>query len=639
MCGIAGWTGPRLDADIAATMLAALAHRGPDDSGVWREDAVWLGQRRLAIVDLTPTGHQPMLSASGRYVLTYNGEVYNHPELRAELERAGHAFRGHSDTEVMLAAFEAWGVEAALQRFNGMFAFAVWDSRERCLLLARDRIGEKPLYYAASGGDLAFASELTALWPLPWLDKSVDREALAAYFRYLCVPAPASIIRGAKKLQPGMLYRWKDGAGSMQPYWSVSAAVAGGRAAPLALDFNAAADELESLLRDAVRIRLRSDVPYGALLSGGIDSSVVVALMQQEASRPVSTYTVGFEQKSHDESAHAQAVADHLGTMHTMQTLLPRDVIELATHVATLHDEPFADSSSIPTFLLSRFTRSHVKVALTGDGGDELFGGYPRYFWASRIERLRRRLTPAGATMLAGALQCVPAGAWNGVDRLLLNGRFGGANGLGSRAHRFADYLRHPPEEVYRAIVSAWKQPTQIISGDCRENPAYDPDLQRYSELDWAAAMMATDQQNYLPNDILVKADRTSMAVALETRAPLLDHRLVEWSWRLPLRFKLDDRGDAGKLILREVLYRHVPRALIDRPKMGFGMPVGTWLRGPLRAWAEDLLGAERLSAAGLDAQPVLRAWREHLAGAERMPEIWTVLMWVQWQEKWRATL
>lgn len=639
MCGIAGWIGPDLNVSEARSMIARLAHRGPDDEGDWQEGPVWFGQRRLAIVDLSPAGHQPMLSPSGRYVLTYNGEVYNHQEIMAMLKSGGHTFRGHSDTEVMLAAFEEWGVEAALQQFNGMFAFAVWDRKERCLILARDRIGEKPLYYTEKGGNIAFASELSGLWQLSWLDKTVDRQALAAYFRYLCVPAPATIVRGARKLQPGEIFKWKDGRGKISSYWSVNRAVENGFATPITLSFKEAADELEKILRDAVRIRLRSDVPYGALLSGGIDSSLIVALMQQEAKQPVSTFTIGFREKSHDESAFARAIASHIGTQHAEEILCAQDVIDLVPKIASLHDEPFADGSSIPTFLLARFARNHVKVVLSGDGGDELFGGYPRYFWAGRIENLRRRLTPGGASILGRAIGKIPASLWDNADRFVFSGKLGGANGLASRVHRFGEYLRHPPADVYNSIVSAWKQPAEILLGEYQENKKLDPHLERYSLLPWAAGMMAVDQEHYLPDDILTKMDRASMAVALEARAPMLDHRLVEWAWRLPLQYKLSDHGDMGKLLLREVLYRHVPRELIERPKMGFGMPIGKWLRKELRDWAEEMLVPSRLSNVGLNAETVLRMWREHLSGKNRLPEIWTVLMWVQWQKKWGARL
>ncbi len=639
MCGIAGWIGPKLDVGEARSMIARLAHRGPDDEGDWRDGDVWLGQRRLSIVDLSPAGHQPMHSATGRYVVTFNGEIYNYPEIMAVLKEAGHSFRGHSDTEVMLAAFEEWGVEAALQRFNGMFAFAVWDRQERTLLLARDRMGEKPLYYAERDGEIAFASELSALWQLSWLDKTVDRAALAAYFRYLCVPAPATIVRGARKLRPGEMLKWHEGKSEISSYWSVRQATSIGLAHPLTLSFEEAADELEELLRDAVRIRLRSDVPYGALLSGGIDSSLTVALMQQEASQPVSTFTIGFKEKSHDESVFAREIASHIGTSHAEEILNAQDVIDLVPKIASLHDEPFADSSSIPTFLLSQFARRHVKVVLSGDGGDELFGGYPRYFWAGRIEHLRRRLTPQGAAMLGRAINSIPAALLNNADRHILRGKLGGANGLAIRAQRFGAYLMHPPEDVYDAIVSAWKQPAEILSGEFKEDQMLSPQLERYADLSWAGGMMAVDQEHYLPDDILTKMDRASMAVALEARAPLLDHRLVEWAARVPLQYKLSPHGDTGKLLLREVLYRHVPPQLIDRPKMGFGMPVGSWLRKELRDWAEEMLTSRRLTDVGLNADAVIRVWQEHLAGKNRLAEIWTVLMWVQWQEKWQAKL
>lgn len=637
MCGIVGWLGASFREDVARRMSEALAHRGPDGAGEWREDDVWLGQRRLAIIDLSPAGRQPMVSASGRYVITYNGEVYNAPELAEELKLHGQTFRGHSDTEVMLGAFDAWGVEPAIERFNGMFAFAVWDRRERVLLLARDRMGEKPLYYAEHAGELAFASELGSLWHLPWLDKRVDRAALAAYFRYLCVPAPAAIVRGARKLEPGTLYRWHAGEGEIRPYWSVAKVAAAGLARRMPADERAAADELERLARDAVRMRLRSDVPYGAFLSGGLDSSLVVALMQQEAPRQVSTFTIGFAERSHDESAHASAVARHLGTNHLDRILGPEEVIALVPEITRIHDEPFADSSSIPTSLLARFTRGHVTVALSGDGGDELFGGYPRYFWAGRIQRLRRRMGPAGAAAAGRFLRMLPAGLLNRVDRDLLGGRLGGANGLADRVYRFGDYLRFPPAALYRSIVSAWKTPEELLAGTAID--ALEPDAAKFGGMDWAESMMAVDQENYLPDDVLTKMDRATMAVGLEGRAPLLDHRLVEWAWRVPPELKLSASGDSGKLLMRKVLYRHVPRELLERPKMGFGMPIGKWLRTDLRDWAENLLVPARLEAAGLRPAVVHVVWRDHLAGANRLAELWTVLMWAQWQERWKATL
>jgi asparagine synthase (glutamine-hydrolysing) len=569
--------------------------------------------------------------------MTYNGEVYNSPELADQLRETGHDFRGHSDTEVMLAAIDEWGLEAALRSFNGMFALAVWDRQERSLVLARDRIGEKPLYFAERGGDIAFASELSGLWQLSWLDKRVDRAALTAYFCHLCVPAPASIVAGARKLLPGTFYRWREGRGEVRSYWKLNDVITAGSNSPVTLDFGAAADELEHLLRDSVRMRLRADVPYGAFLSGGIDSSLVVALMQQEARHPVSTFTIGFAEKSHDESVFSDAIAGHLGTRHYKKILSAREVIDLVPEITDLHDEPFADSGSVPSLLLARFVRPHVKVAVSGDGGDELFGGYPRYFWAGRIESLRRRLSPLGAETMAFLLARIPGRFMDGVDRWWFRGRFGGANGLAERTRRFAEYLKSVPEDVYSSIVSAWKYPQHPFLAD--PDRTLRPDMEKYSRLPWAERMMAVDQEHFLPDDMLTKVDRATMSVGLEARAPLLDHRVVEWSWRLPSSYKLSNRGDSGKLLLREVLYRHVPRELMDRPKMGFGMPIGKWLRSELRDWAEDILGSQRLSAVGLDPRAVQGVWREHLAGTNRLPEVWTALMWVQWQEKWKARM
>lgn len=637
MCGIVGWMGPSIDVTIARQMSKAIAHRGPDDHGEWAEEGIWLAHRRLSILDLSPAGRQPMISASGRYVITYNGEIYNSPELSKELAESGHIFRGHSDTEVMLAAFEEWGVEPALGKFNGMFAFAVWDRQTRRLLLARDRMGEKPLYFAERDGSIAFASELGGLWHLPWLDRRVDRTALAAYLRYLCVPAPATIVRGARKLSPGTIYRWQDGRGETRAYWTIDEVANSGFDHRLELGMEEAADALEGLLRDAVRIRMRSDVPYGAFLSGGIDSSLVVAMMQQESRQPARTFTIGFTEKSHDESAHARAVASHLGTQHAERFLSPREVIDLVTGVARIHDEPFADSSSVPTMLLARFAREQVTVALSGDGGDELFGGYPRYFWAGRIGRLRQRLGPFGSRAFAGLLDSAPRSLLDGGDRFLLARKFGGANGLGDRVHRFASYLRNPPEAVYRSIISAWKEPGLIAPGQFHEG--LDPDLSAFARMGWAEKMMAADQKNYLPDDILTKMDRATMAVSLEGRAPLLDHRLVEWSWRVAPHLKLSDTGDSGKLLMRRVLYRFVPAEMMERPKMGFGMPIGKWLRGDLREWAESLLTPEVLAGAGLEPAPVREAWKAHLLGSNRLAEVWSILTWVQWQTHWRATL
>ena len=619
-------------------MRDCLAHRGPDGRGEWSDamQEVWLGHRRLAILDLSPEGHQPMISASGRYVITYNGEVFNHEALRNELCAKGVHFRGRSDTEVILAAVEAWGLEAAVLKFVGMFACGVWDREASCLWLVRDRLGIKPLYYAQLGDRFAFGSELRALKPLPWLHDEIDRDALFAYFRYLYVPEPATIVRGARKVPPGAILRW-DGQSVMETrYWSVSEAVWSAMERRLTCGFEEAVDELEWHLREAVRLRMQADVPLGAFLSGGIDSSTVVALMQAQNGRRVQTFTIGFAESSHDEARHARVVAKHLGTEHHEEILTPERVVELVPRVASFHDEPFADGSSVPTYLLSRFARQTVTVALCGDGGDELFGGYPRYYWASRIQRWQKRLDRIGARRLARFADSVPAAVWDGPVSWLVGRRLAGSEGFSPRVRRFFRYVASSPDQVYEQIFSAWAHPSELIQHKSIAHLGPEPD--RFAFLPWAERMMAVDQENQLVGDFLTKLDRTSMAVSLEARVPMLDHRLVEWSWRLPCHYRMSAHGDRGKRILRAVLDRYISLKLIDRPKMGLGMPMGRWLREELRPWAEELLSPERLRSTGiLEAGPIARVWEEHLRGADRLQQIWTVLMFLQWSERWRT--
>lgn len=637
MCGILGWLGNGLLPEVARQMLPLLSHRGPDDVGEWLDEdhSVWLGHRRLSIVDLSSEGHQPMISPSGRFVITYNGEVYNHTSIRKELENFGVSFRGHSDTEVILAAIEAWGLEPAIKRFVGMFAFGLYDTKESCLWLVRDRLGIKPLYYAQRHGELVFASELRSLTRIPWLDQEIDLDALDAYFRHLCVPAPASILRGVRKLLPGTMLCWNGDNASIQSYWNLRDVVRAGLEKPLTCGFQEAADELETLLTEAVRIRMQADVPWGAFLSGGIDSSTVVALMQMLSDRPVQTYTIGFSEPSHDESPYGRAVASYLGTEHHEQLLSPSDVLELIPHIASVHDEPFADGSNVPTYLLSQFARQGVTVALSGDGGDEQFGGYPRYFWASRIKRLQDCLTPVGARWLGRAMAKVPAAWWDGPVMRLGGRPFAGSEGLSARVRRMGGYLRCSPECVYEDMIAAWQHPSAILGRVPQAH--YGPDPHKFCGMDWSDQMMAVDQANFLADDILTKVDRTSMAVSLEVRVPLLDHRIVEWSWRVPRAYKLANTGDRGKLLLREVLYRYVPKELIERPKRGFGMPMGQWLRQHLRPWAEDLLQTALQQDGLLDPTPIRQVWTEHMAGRDRLPQIWTVLMFLQWQQSWQS--
>jgi len=631
MCGIFGWLGDGVNPDIAVGLRDRLRHRGPDDVGYWQDDEarVWLGHRRLSIFDLSANGHQPMHSKSGRFVIIFNGEVYNFMELRLELEPKGHVFVGGSDTEVILAAIEEWGFESALSRFIGMFAFALWDRQSHELKLVRDRLGIKPLYYAHTGNRIAFASELRALRGIEWIDKALDPRALEAYFRYLCVPSPLSILKGVSKLEPGQYLMWSGCKVTLKQYWSLEDAVAGGAADPIKMSLGEATDAYEELLRDAVRLRMRSDVPYGSFLSGGVDSSLVTAIMCQESSQPTKTFTIGFAGSGNDESVHAKAVALHLGTDHYEEFADASTVPDLAREIAGLHDEPFADGSSLPTYLLTSFARKHVTIALGGDGGDETFGGYPRYFWAERIERWRRRLTNAGSGLMATGLKAMPAALLDGPVNYLLGNRYAGAHGFGARVHRFADYLRTSPAEADNRLNTAWPDPADLLLGGSASSP--DRNAQ-WRSLNWAGQMMAIDQKHYLPDDILTKVDRMSMARALEVRVPLLDHRLVEWSWRVPEPYKFTNRDDRGKILMRNLLYRFVPKSLIERPKMGFGLPMEEMLRGPLRTWASEILSPAEISNAGLlNSEMVQNAWAAHQAGENRLNQVWTILMFQLW--------
>ncbi len=657
MCGIAGVleaepSGERVRLlGLLEAMAAALAHRGPDAAGVWVEpqSGVGLAHRRLAVVDLSAAGAQPMRSASGRYHIVFNGEIYNFRELAATLRSGGATFRGHSDTEVLLAAVERWGLVGALPRLSGMFAFALWDSAERTLHLVRDRLGEKPLYYGVLGSTLVFGSELKALRVHPQWRGEVDRAALLLLLRYGYVPAPYSIHRGIYKLPPGTvlsipaarLARLNGDELRPVPYWSARQVAEQGLAQPLTEDPQAAADALDGLLRTVVAQQMISDVPLGAFLSGGIDSSTVVAVMQAQSARPIRTFTIGFHQRDYDEAAHARAVARHLGTDHSELYVSPEQALALIPELPTLYDEPFADPSQIPTALVARLARSHVTVALSGDGGDELFAGYNRYLWTERLWNRRDRLPRPVRTLLAGGLTALSARQWERLAGLLRGGLpfvtpLRQAN-LGGKLHKLALALRaDDPTALYRRLVSYWADPAAVLPGIAEPPGPIRGDNRLAGAGGLSDHFMYWDQISYLPGDNLVKVDRASMAVGLEVRLPLLDHRLVEFAWRIPLTLKIN--AGRGKWLLRQVLYRYVPAALIERPKMGFSVPVAAWLRGPLRAWGEDLLAESRLRADGLlDPAQVRACWRAHQAGADMSLPLWAVLMFQAWREQYRA--
>ena len=630
---------------IGTRMALAIQHRGPDNAGVWAEKAtgVCLAHRRLSILDLSAAGHQPMRSASDRYVLTFNGEIYNHLSLRAELQDIGQApaWRGHSDTETLLAAFENWGVDATLKRTVGMFALGLWDRHERRLWLARDRMGEKPLYFgwvgAGANRALIFGSELKALRAYPGFANPVSRDALALYFQYSVVPAPYSIYEDVFKLQPGcVLTADIDGiAGKsvhIEQYWRLTDVVRRGLADPIESETEALA-ALDTALRDAIALQAVADVPLGAFLSGGVDSSTIAALMQSQSNRKVQTFTVGFDEAGFDESPYASAVARHLGTDHHEVRVSPADALAVIPHLPTLYDEPFGDSSEIPTHLVSRAARGQVTVALSGDAGDELFGGYNRYFWGQRVWSWFGWLPPAARRGLGASIRQIPTATWDAASTVVPKGYR--VARLGDKAHRLGQRMQtiNSMDDLYRSLVVEWTPGAQLVLGAKPLMTQLDDSNLSAGVLEAEHRMMLWDSVTYLPDDILTKVDRAAMGVSLETRVPFLDHRVVELAWRLPLHMKL--RAGEGKWALRQVLYKYVPRELIERPKAGFAMPIGEWLRGPLRDWAEGLLDEARLVQEGyLKPSPIRKAWAQHLSGHyDWTPRLWSVLMFQAWLE------
>jgi asparagine synthase (glutamine-hydrolysing) len=623
-------------------MADVMRHRGPDDRGVWtdRSAGLALGFRRLAIVDLSPEGRQPMLSASARYVLAFNGEVYNFLDLRKQLEQEGcGAFRGHSDTEVMLACFERWGVEHSLERFSGMFAFALWDQSEKRLHLARDRMGEKPLYYGWMGRTFLFASELKSVRLHPEFRAAINRGALALYLRHGYIPAPHTIFEGIHKLPPASLATLGMDQVGADPepiaYWSARRAAEAGTTNPFPGSPAEAVTQLEQRLRKVIQREMIADVPLGAFLSGGIDSSTVVALMQAESSRPVRTFTIGFSEGGYDEAVFAKAVARHLGTDHTELYVSADQTRAVIPRLPTLFDEPYADSSAIPTYLVSEMARREVTVSLSGDGGDELFGGYP---WYQRTARVWRRLEVAPPTLRRAAASILSRRSSSGWDSLL------GAirpvlpaslrrHASAERAQKFVELMGEveSPEQLHKLFTSHWDA-AEVIEGDVSEPSTAFIDNQSWAHVqETVDRLMYLDQMTYLPDDILTKVDRASMAVSLESRAPFLDHGVVEFAWSVPSSWKL--REGRSKWLLRQLLYRHVPEELIERPKMGFSVPLDVWLRGPLLEWAEALLTEDRLRSEGfLNPAPIRRRWREHLEGRRDWSgPLWVVLMFQSW--------
>ena len=644
MCGLTGF----LDLSsgesnqILKKMGDAIAHRGPDDSGIWfdRDTGIGLSHRRLSVVDLSPAGHQPMASASDRYVIAFNGEIYNHLQLRAELALLSLApvWRGHSDTETLLAGFDAWGVENTLKKSIGMFAIALWDRQTQLLMLARDRMGEKPMYYGWQGSGkqrvFLFGSELKALKAHPSFSADIDRDSLCLLLRHNYIPAPYSIYQGIAKLEPGCLLSISlaQPEPNILKYWDVVKVARAGVDQPFSGTPHEAVDQLETLSKDAVRQQMMADVPLGAFLSGGIDSSTVVALMQAQSTRPVKTFTIGFSEKSHNEAEHAKAVAQYLGTEHTELYVTPQQALDVIDLLPNLYCEPFSDSSQIPTLLISKLARQHVTVSLSGDGGDELFCGYNLYQLTSSLWR-KLSLVPVPLRALAakGIVSISPA-KWSYMAQIIPGAaRYSAA---GDKLHKGAGVLAsRTVDDLYLGMISHLRDPAEWVIGGKEPLTQLSRPHSDLNELNEVERMMALDAVSYLPDDILVKVDRAAMSVSLESRVPLLDHRIVEFAWSLPLEYKL--REGQSKWPLRQVLYRYVPRELIDRPKMGFGIPIDSWLRGPLRDWADALLDDSRLRSEGyFFPEPIRQKWAEHLSGKRNWAYLlWNILMFQAWLE------
>jgi asparagine synthase (glutamine-hydrolysing) len=645
MCGIAGFVDFQAapEPDLlrrARAMAAALKHRGPDADGCWADAGAGFatGHRRLSVVDLSEAGAQPMPSQCGRFVLSYNGEVYNAAELRRELEAKGRIFRGHSDTEVMVEAFAEWGLHAVVPRLIGMFAFALWDRQARRLALVRDRLGIKPLYWGKFGSLLLFASELKALRRHDDWTAEINRDALAAFVRFNYVPAPHSIYRNVFKLQPGSILEFAaDGEVRMGRFWSLDDAIERARSNMFRGNDADAEEALLAVLGAAVEGRMIADVPLGAFLSGGIDSSTVVSLMQAKSTRPVRTFSIGFEHEQYNEAHFAKAIAKHLGTDHTELYVSYDEARDLVPRLSEIYDEPFADMSQIPTCLIAALTRRHVTVALSGDGGDELFGGYNRYLYAAALRRSLSAMPAPLRHVAAGALRMLPPDRYNRMQSVF-PARTRIPN-LGEKVHKFADILRHDEDAIYLRLVSQFSEPNQIVNGATEPRSVIGSPQLRHFLPDYIERMQYLDTLTYLPDDILTKVDRATMAVSLEARVPMIDHRVVELAWRFPARMRL--RDGKSKWLLRRLLRRFVPQRLFERPKMGFGVPVDHWLRGPLRDWAEDLLSSAALTKDGLfNPEQIQARWRAHLDGRENWQyPLWTILMAQEWLARERVPM
>lgn len=638
MCGFTGyWDKQSADLTIVEKMALKIAHRGPNDAGVWlnRSRDLAMAHRRLAIIDLSPAGHQPMNSVCGRFTLAFNGEIYNHLEIRAELNRETGAlnWNGHSDTETLLNALSHWGLEKTLSRLNGMFAFSLWDEAKRALFLARDRMGEKPLYYGNNQGRFFFGSELKSFKGHPLWRASIDRNSLALYMRHNNVPAPFSIYQNIKKLPAAHFVEVREAGifiSEPQCYWSLAEVAEKGRGKQDQATPENLTNELDSLLRDSVKSRMMADVPLGSFLSGGFDSTIVTAVMQAQSSKPIKTFTIGFNEADYNEAHYAKTIANHLGTDHTELYVTAQQAMAVIPSLPTIWDEPFSDSSQIPTLLVSQLAREKVTVSLSGDGGDELFCGYSRYTQGHKIWQVLRMLPVPLRQFMANMMRTFPAAPLENLLRFLPK-QFQIPH-LADRLPKIADVVsKKNSTSYYQTLMSHCKKPEQLVLGATEPNTLFNHPEKLPKLADFREQMMYLDSMHYLPDDILTKVDRASMAVSLEARVPLLDHRIVEFAWQVPMSMK--HHNGNGKWLLREVLYKYLPRSLMERPKMGFGVPISDWLRGPLREWAEELLAEKRLKEDGFfDPIAIRKMWLEHITGKRQWHYyLWDVLMFQAW--------
>ena len=645
MCGIAGFIDPegvniKYAKEIGKAMGKAIQHRGPDDSGLWidKDCGVVLAHQRLAIIDLSECAHQPMISSSGRYVICFNGEIYNHKDLRSELELAGKSplWRSHSDTETILACIDAYGIKETLVKLVGMFSIALWDKSTKEVFLARDRTGEKPLYYGNNKKLLLFGSELKALRAHPKFTPKIDRDALCLYLRHNYIPQPYSIYEGINKLPPGHFVKLKENA-VPEEYWSLKKNIINAKLNPFPGSEKDVLKRLDKLLLSSVKGQMQADVPLGAFLSGGVDSSLISALMQEQSSRPIETFTIGFNNQEFNEAPFAKAVAKHLGTHHNELYVSSKSAREVIPNLPKIYDEPFSDSSQIPTFLVSEMAQKQVKVCLSGDGADEVFGGYNRYTWGNSFLSKQVSIPKPFRTFAAKLITSIPPSIWNKLlsPALHLTPQKFRYSNIGDKLHKIATIFNCSSfEEVYRLLISHWNFPESIVIEGHEPQTILTSQGEIPNNLSNAEQMMFYDMMMYLPDDILVKVDRAAMAVSLETRAPFLDHRVIHLSSQLPLDMKI--RNGTNKWCLKQLLYKRVPKHLIERPKMGFGVPIGDWLRGPLRDWAESLLSEKRITQSGyfLNSE-IQKKWREHLSGERNWHYyLWDILMFESWREE-----